>query len=496
MKKTLLSILLLIALIVPARADAALTPVSVMRDTVAGFIRPLSLIDYIKAPFFVATSTTSSVFPNASSSNFTVSGNTYLTGLSNGCLELSSGRITSTGSNCGTGGGGITSLNSQTGSSQTFATTTGGTVFTIGSSGDVHTFTFPDSPTFTSLTASSRLAVATTTFNSGFGVNIATSTQIRGSSMADLGGLSGHVFTGFGAGSTVTLNNFFGAALAVVGNTTLTGNTTNSGTLLVGTTTPTNKLFVQGAGGANPFVVASSTGSTMMSLSQAGVLNLSALSDGCLQASSGDITSTGSACGSGGGGSNWTIMSGGLRTSTTTDFARAAYFVATSTTATSTFAGAVGIGTSSPSHLFTVAGDFNLTGALRAAGTAGTAGQFLTSNGSAAPSWTTAPRYVAAVLHASTTVPTTVFTGTTTFELTAAYQAQTWNGAKCKTDAGTADIQIGDGTNWSNTISLTTSVGSSTISSNNAFTASESRYVRVFNPASSPTVVRCTFLYE
>ena len=44
--------------------------------------------------------------------------------------------------------------------------------------------------------------------------------------------------------------------------------------------------------------------------------------------------------GSGGsGGSNWTVMSGGLRTSTTTDFARAAYFVATSTTGTSTFAG-------------------------------------------------------------------------------------------------------------------------------------------------------------
>jgi hypothetical protein len=46
-----------------------------------------------------------------------------------------------------------------------------------------------------------------------------------------------------------------------------------------------------------------------------------------------------SSCGSGGTGSNWTIVSGGLQTATTTDFARASYFVATGTTATSTFAG-------------------------------------------------------------------------------------------------------------------------------------------------------------
>lgn len=42
---------------------------------------------------------------------------------------------------------------------------------------------------------------------------------------------------------------------------------------------------------------------------------------------------------SGGSGSNWTIETGGLRTSTTTDYAKASYFVGTSTTATSTIAG-------------------------------------------------------------------------------------------------------------------------------------------------------------
>lgn len=43
--------------------------------------------------------------------------------------------------------------------------------------------------------------------------------------------------------------------------------------------------------------------------------------------------------GGGAGSSNWTILSGGLRTSTSTDFAQASYFIATSTTGTSTFAG-------------------------------------------------------------------------------------------------------------------------------------------------------------
>lgn len=52
-------------------------------------------------------------------------------------------------------------------------------------------------------------------------------------------------------------------------------------------------------------------------------------------------TSTLGISGGSGTGSNWTIESGGLRTSTTTDYAKASYFIATSTTATSTFAGPV-----------------------------------------------------------------------------------------------------------------------------------------------------------
>lgn len=62
--------------------------------------------------------------------------------LSDGCLELSSGLVTSTGSACGSGSGGISSLNGQTGSSQTFATGTAtGIGLSITSAGNTHTFT-------------------------------------------------------------------------------------------------------------------------------------------------------------------------------------------------------------------------------------------------------------------------------------------------------------------------------------------------------------------
>jgi hypothetical protein len=47
--------------------------------------------------------------------------------------------------------------------------------------------------------------------------------------------------------------------------------------------------------------------------------------------------------GGGGGSSNWSVVPGGIETLNSTSFARAAYFVATSTTATSTFAGNIRI---------------------------------------------------------------------------------------------------------------------------------------------------------
>lgn len=83
-------------------------------------------------------------------------------------------------------------------------------------------------------------------------------------------------------------------------------------------------------------------------------LTISGLSDGCLNVTSGLVGSTGSACGSGGGGglTTWLPGTGYLYTATSTDGALAAYFSATSTTATSTIAGAVNIGSATTAARF------------------------------------------------------------------------------------------------------------------------------------------------
>ena len=84
------------------------------------------------------------------------------------------------------------------------------------------------------------------------------------------------------------------------------------------------------------------------------------------------------------------------------------------------------------------------------------------------------------------------WTGTTTIPLAPAYVAETWNGVKCFTDAGTLNVVFSDGTNLMNLLNASTTVGTFTLSTNNTFTASEKRYVDIGTPASSPTKISCT----
>lgn len=87
---------------------------------------------------------------------------------------------------------------------------------------------------------------------------------------------------------------------------------------------------------------------------------------------------------------------------------------------------------------------------------------------------------------------TTAWTGTTTIPLGPAGIAQSWDTVKCFTDAGTLWLAFDDGTNITNYLQASTTVGSVTLSTNNTFTANEKRYVKVGNPASSPTYLSCT----
>lgn len=89
---------------------------------------------------------------------------------------------------------------------------------------------------------------------------------------------------------------------------------------------------------------------------------------------------------------------------------------------------------------------------------------------------------------------TTAWTGTTTLMLGPAYYAETWNGAKCYTDAGTLNVQPINVASKMNMVAVSTTVGAgTTLNTNNAIAAGAKYSIDIGTPASSPTKVSCTF---
>ncbi len=171
---------------------------------------------------------------NASTTNLSIANRLYVSSLVDGCVEMVSGRLTSIGANCGTGSGGITSLNGLTNSSQTFATSTsGGIDLRITSGAGVHTFTAnPTSGYSVPLTAS------TTNWNAFYNTP---STRI-----ADGIGLTW-------SGATLSVDD---AYLLNTGDTATGNYTFDTDTFFIdagnnrvgiGTTTPAQTLSVSGA---------------------------------------------------------------------------------------------------------------------------------------------------------------------------------------------------------------------------------------------------------
>jgi hypothetical protein len=86
----------------------------------------------------------------------------------------------------------------------------------------------------------------------------------------------------------------------------------------------------------------------------------------------------------------------------------------------------------------------------------------------------------------------TAWTGTTTIPLGPAFVTETWNSVMCFTDAGTVNISFNDGTNRMDLLNGSTTVGTFGFTTNNSFTVAEKRYVDIGTPASSPTKISCT----
>jgi len=156
-----------------------------------------------------------------------------VSGLS-GCVEATAGVISSTGVACGSGSGGLTSLNGMTGSSQTFATSTsGGLSQTITSSGNVHTWTLGPAAGYVI-----PLIASTTEWAAAYTARIT-------SASAPLSISSNAIsITADGIGDTQLAFNT-GQNLTTASSPTFAGLTT-SGSVSIGTTTAPYKLTVDG----------------------------------------------------------------------------------------------------------------------------------------------------------------------------------------------------------------------------------------------------------
>lgn len=278
MKKLLLTLLLL-AVLIPSTVFAALTPVSVMRDTVAGFIRPLSMTDFVKSSYFIATSTTaSSTFTNGfetpsaraltSAGLGIYAGNSTLIGL------LGAGNTANVawyGSHTMAGNLIVDTntlyVNSTT-DNVSIGTTTGTAKLTVqgttGSANNILTISSSTSPFYQILSNGNQ---RWGTVANGVGEKYAFDGSIRiaanTSSISTGAGTTPNGIWSFG-----TTDFIFTPDNGGTGNTFYMKGAT--GSFGIGTSTPISTLAVTGYAGVNPVAIASSTGLQLFNILQNG----------------------------------------------------------------------------------------------------------------------------------------------------------------------------------------------------------------------------------
>lgn len=197
---------------------------------------------------------TNLITTNSSTTGLTIAGIFYAPGLSNGCLQVTSGVATSTGINCGSGGG-LSSYN----------VISANGLISVSTTTNVATLTASTSPFFTALNVSATSTLATTTVQGTLAVvGIPTFSGVancNGASQAlqiASGLFSCYNIPAGGAGA--------GGGWSTSSPAYITTNYPNSTGALVGinSSTPTSQLVVQGTAGTSTpvFTVASSTGAS------------------------------------------------------------------------------------------------------------------------------------------------------------------------------------------------------------------------------------------
>ena len=87
---------------------------------------------------------------------------------------------------------------------------------------------------------------------------------------------------------------------------------------------------------------------------------------------------------------------------------------------------------------------------------------------------------------------TTPWTGTSTRQMGVAISAETWLSATCYTTTGTLTIEFSDGTNLMESVIATATPSKTTFSTNNTFTAEEKQEFDVGSPLTTPLEIACT----